>query len=144
MRARTVAMIVSWMLALAVAMPVAAKDIPRTGDQLNLFDPPATMAANEPFWVGHGWCSTSDDADPVRSILDPTSRIAFTVDGAAVSTGTDVSFDVSFPDGVTCITLKISYHNFRAGLPVGTHTIEGCWYLLGELQFCNEATVAFQ
>jgi hypothetical protein len=144
MRVRTAALIVSGMLALAVAMPVAAKDIPRTGDQLNLFDPPTTMAANEPFWVGHGWCSTADDADPMRSILDPTSQIVFTADGAVVATGTDVSFDVSFPDGVTCITLKINYHNFRVGLPIGSHTIAGCWYLLGELQFCREAAVAFE
>jgi hypothetical protein len=143
MRNLAAALVVS-VIALAASQPVAAKNIPRTGDRIDLFAAPLSMPADEPFWVGHGWCTTADDADPVRAVLDPTSRFELAVDGQAVATGTDLSFDVSFPDGVTCIGLKTNYHNFRSGLPAGSHTITGCWFLVGELQFCEEAVIGFE
>lgn len=144
MRKLRFALVLSSALLLVSIAPVAAGSQPRTGDQISLFAPPTTAAANQPFWVGHGWCSTSDDQDPLKLIVNPSSRVDLAVDGQAVATGTDLSFDVSFPDGVTCIALKINYHNFRPGLPAGSHTLTGCWYLLGELQFCREATIDFE
>ena len=144
MRLLRFALVLSSMLLLVAVAPVTANGQPRTGDQINLFDPPVSAPANEPFWVGHGWCSTTDDQDPLKSILNPSSRVELAVDGQPVATGTDLSFNVSFPDGVTCIVHKINYRNFRNGLPAGSHTLTGCWYLLGELQFCQEATVVFE
>ena len=134
----------SLVLLLVVIAPVAAGRPPRTGDQINLFDPPSSFPASEPFWVGHGWCSTADDEDPLRSIVSPSTAVKFTVDGQPVVTGTDLSRNVSFDDGVTCIAFKVNYHNFAKGLAAGSHTITGCWYLLGELQFCLDATIQFE
>jgi hypothetical protein len=42
-----------------------------------------------------------------------------------------------------CVARKINYHNFRFGLPAGDHTLTGCWYWVGDLQFCEEATISF-
>jgi hypothetical protein len=39
--------------------------------------------------------------------------------------------------------LKVNYYNAREGLPAGQHTIVGCWYLQGELQFCREVEISF-
>jgi hypothetical protein len=138
------AIVASFVVLLVAIAPVSAGGPPRTGYQIDLFNPPATAPANEPFWVGHGWCSTADDEDPLRSVLSPSTRVTFTLDGQTLVTGTDVSFNVSFDDGVTCVAYKINYHNFASGLPAGSHTITGCWYLLGDLWFCREATIEFE
>ena len=143
MRASSAAFILGIALALVAAFPVAANATPRTGDRINLFDPPATMAADQPFWVGHGWCSTLEDEDPLLPIVNPSTRVELAVDGTPITTATDVTLGVAFPDPEACVALKINYHNFRGGLAAGEHTLSGCWYLLGELQFCNEATVTF-
>ena len=69
------AVVASFVVLLVAIAPVAAGGPPRTGEQINLFDPPVTVAANQPIWIGHGWCSTADDEDPLRSVVSPTRAI---------------------------------------------------------------------
>jgi hypothetical protein len=117
---------------------------PRTGERINLFVPPATMPANMAFWFGHGWCTEETDEDPILVALDPESRVEFTIDGVPVVTATDIEFDGTTELGDPCVVEKINYHNARFGLPDGLHAVSGCWFLLGELQFCREAEITFE
>jgi hypothetical protein len=142
---RPVAAVLGWLMVLAVAFPVRAEQLPpRTGERLNLFAPPATMAADATFWLGHGWCTQETDEDPLLLALNPGTRVDFYIDGDLLTAGTDVEIGTFTELGQACVAQKISYVNFRFGLPVGNHLVEGCWLLLGELQFCRRAEVLFE
>jgi hypothetical protein len=138
MRRIAVSLVVACAISLLAALPASAARIPRTGDRINLLDPPESAVAGQPFWVGQGFCSTTDDEDAFASTVNPSTRVTIAVDGMQVSTGTDVSIGVG-----ECVVRKFDYHNFRFGLPAGVHTFKGCWYWLGALQFCEQASIAF-
>jgi hypothetical protein len=138
--------VIASMVALMLTSRVVAAELPpRTGERINLLTtPPTTMPANQPFWLGHGWCTQDTDEDPILLALNPDSRVEFTIDGTPVTTATDVEFGGTTALGAPCVVLKTNYYNARFGLDAGTHTFTGCWYLLGELQFCRAAEIQFE
>lgn len=125
---------------LLASAPAAANSIPRTGDRLNLFVPPATAPADTPFWVGHGFATEPPELP--AAIADGSAWFELYVDGAAVS----LRKDVDFLGGASVESVNIGwFHNFADGLPSGSHHFEGRWYVYGGvLQLQLEADVLFE
>ena len=129
---RLVAVLLAGVLAGGLAGAVLAAP-PRTGSQINLLTgPPATFAADTPFWIGHGWCLTQEEldeglVDSTTDIVRRASRFELFVDDVAVPLATDLQMNVE-----PCLVHKINFHNFRFGLSAGLHIFRGEFYLAGE------------
>ena len=129
----------AFVVAAVFAVSAGAHGIPTTGDQITLGNCVAspctsTYAANEPFFVRQGFVTNGTDEDR-RSLLDPRTRFELTVDGERVPAALDLDLNADPPS-------KLYITNFRFGM-TGTHTLEGCWYSDGELQFCGTRSITF-
>lgn len=119
----------------------ATADIPRTGDQrvglllcaLTGDCSDLTLAADEPFFVQHGFTAEScvDQRNPLH-------RFELFVDGVEQHG----ALELTKADGGLCDKLYI--FDFRNGM-TGTHTFTGCWYGPdGALQSCGTRIVHFE
>lgn len=139
MARRVIAALAVVVAACAVAAGASA-DIPRTGDQrvglivcaLTGVCPDLTLAANEAFFVQHGFTAEScaDQRNPVH-------RFELSIDGVEQHGPIDLSRTA---DGLCD---KLYVFDYRNGMS-GTHTFTGCWYAVdGSLQACGTRVVHF-
>lgn len=131
-------------VALALAAPAAANDVPRTGQKIGLLcmwfgtcSAQASYAADTPFHVAHGYC---DLPDLFGGIVDPSTRFELKVDGEAVPLVTDLDVAFGRDPALVC---KTNIANFRHGLPAGTYTFTGRWYAFGQPDIVAVRTVTF-
>jgi hypothetical protein len=120
------------------AVPAGAAGIPTTGTQIALGQCVAapcvsTYPAGEPFFVEHGFIQ--DPGTDVSDLLDPRTRFELTVDGHAVPAALEL-------DVAGSPVSKLYLTNFRFGMS-GVHTLVGCWYAAGVLQYCGTRTITF-
>jgi hypothetical protein len=125
------------LLVAAIAAPTAsALRMPTVGPRINLFAPPATFPADTPFHINHGW--VCEPPGSIQDCLDSGTRFELLVDGVDVPAAHDLEYD---PHATTSTEADVS--NFRFGLPAGTHTFEGRWYLDGQLALDLTETITF-
>jgi hypothetical protein len=117
----------------------SANSVPHPELRINLFVPPATMPADTPFWIGHGF-SIAPDELPADSVPGAATFELY-VDGSAVSLRKDVEY--AGGNSVDSVAF-IWYRNFDQGLPAGEHRFEGRWYVDGAIFLELGADVLFE
>lgn len=134
MRSKLLVFLAVAAVAAIAATSASALRIPTVGPRISLFFPPATFPADTPFHVNHGWgCS-----DPITDCLNSGTRFELLVDGVDVPAAHDLEVD---PRTSTAGESDVS--NFRQGLPAGTHTFEGIWYLDGAVALDRVVVITF-
>jgi hypothetical protein len=126
------------LIALVVPFTASANSIPTTGDRIAFFAPPATYPANTPFYVEQGFvCYLNvDTADCANA---GTSFVLY-VDGVRQPSQKDV--DQISVSGTPALLVRY-LTNFPQGLPTGTHTFTGDFYLNGSFFEEDTITVSF-
>lgn len=122
--------------ALVSVLPATANSKPVTGTRIALGNPPATFAAEAPFYVEHGFACALGDADCISQEISANGSFELYVDGALQQSTVDV--DVR-GDSIS----KLHLTNFASGLPAGTHTLVGVWYLGRAVVQTRTATISF-
>ena len=122
-----------------VVAPAGAMRIPTTGTRILLgqcvVSPcVSTYPAGEPFYVSHGFITDGSEVQ-LSQLLDPGTRFELTVDGQPVASALDLDVTADPPS-------KAYVTNFRFGL-AGVHTLVGCWYAQGVLQYCGTRVITF-
>lgn len=129
--------VVGCLVAMLVAVaPAAANNKPTTGTRIGLYTPPATFPANTAFYIEHGWACELGDGVCLGEQISAHSDFVLTVDGVVQPSTVDV-------DNVDGILGKLRLTNFPSGLPAGTHTFVGTWYLDGVVSFTETAVITF-
>jgi FtsP/CotA-like multicopper oxidase with cupredoxin domain len=131
------------MLALTVALPASANNVPEVGTDINLMPGligPTTLPANSPFHVAHGWgCGDQAAVDAASGFcLDPETTFYLFINGVKQPAITDL--EVS-PGGI--VEGRIMVSNFPAGLPAGTYLFEGQWWANGVNTLTSDVYVTF-
>jgi hypothetical protein len=130
---------VAAVLSLTVALPASANSIPTTGSRISIFNPPTTYPANTPFYVVHGIaCFTNSD---VNVCTNAGTQFVLYVDGVLQPSQRDINEGVS-EDGTPFLAVG-NLTNFPEGLPVGTHTLTGVFYVSGSFLGEHSATITF-
>ena len=122
--------------ALVAVLPATANSKPTTGTRIALGNPPATFAAGAPFYIEHGFACGLGDADCISQQISANGSFELYVDGVLQPSTVDV--DVR-GDAIS----KLHLTNFVSGLPAGTHTLVGMWYLGGAVVQTRTATINF-
>ena len=121
------------------ALPATANNKPTTGTRIGLFAPPATFAANAPFYIEHGFGCSAADASP-SACLKSNNYFTLTIDGVLNKSSVDVDvLKDTKPYGYS----KRYLSNFAAGLPAGSHTFVGQFYEGGVNTLTLSATIVF-
>ena len=105
---------------LLVALPATANNKPTTGTRIGLFAPPATFAADTPFFVEHGFACELGDGVCLGGQISARSSFTLSVDGVLQASTVDVN-------NAGGVLTKLYLTNFPSGLPAGTHTFVGVW-----------------
>jgi hypothetical protein len=111
-------------LSLAAALPASANSKPVTGPRISFFAPPASFAADSPFYIEQGFGCLLTDRACMTSQITGQSGFQLYVDGVLQPSTPEV--DVT--DGVI---RKFQLTNFPNGLPAGTHTFVGVFIVDG-------------
>ena len=122
--------------ALVAVLPATANNRPTTGARIALGNPPATFAAGAPFYVEHGFSCALGDADCMSQQISADGSFELYVDGVRQPSTVDVD---ARGDAIS----KLHLTNFASGLPAGTHTLVGVWYLGGAVVLTRTATISF-
>jgi hypothetical protein len=119
----------------SVASSAAAQynNKPTTGTKISIFAPPATFAANSPFHIEHGiFCARPDPSDCTNA----QTHFDLTLDGVPQASRVDID---NLGEGL----LKSNLTNYPDGLPAGTHTFVGVFYVNGTVSGTRTATIVF-
>jgi len=117
---------------LVVAAPATANSKPTTGSRIGLYVPPATFAADTPFYVKHGFACGLTEVGCIATQINGTSSFSLYVDGVLQRS----SVEVEVGGGA----IKTNIPN---GLPAGVHTLTGVWNLNGSVTQTLTATITF-
>ena len=137
MRKTVVSVSIVMGLIVAFAAPASATNIPRTGERIQIapvLPPPATFPANTPFWIGDAFYG------PKELVLEPGTYSQVFIDGNPVAMVPDITF---YEVENVAFVAKWNLHNFRRGLPAGTHHLEQIWYLQGVFWFSAGGDTTF-
>ena len=122
---------------LVAASPVAANSVPRTGERISLFSPPATFTAGTPFFINHGSACSTTDGDKASDCMNAGTHFDLYLDGVRQRSFVDVENSPTFKT-------KLNLTNYPAGLAPGTHTFCGNWFQNGSQYADLCATISFQ
>jgi hypothetical protein len=122
--------------ALVAVLPATANNKPTTGSRLALGNPLATFTAGAPFYVEHGFACGLGDSECMSQEISANGSFELYVDGVLQPSTVDV--DVR-GDAIT----KLHLTTFASGLPAGTHTFVGLWYLGRAVVQTQTATISF-
>lgn len=122
--------------ALVAVLPATANSKPTTGTRLGLVNPPAVFTADVPFYVEHGFSCGLGDSACISQQISANGSFELYVDGMLQPS----TVDVDVHDGGIS---KLYLTNFGSGLPSGTHTLVGVWYLDGAVVQTRTATIVF-
>jgi hypothetical protein len=126
-------------LALTVALPASANSIPTTGNKLSILNPPTTYPANTPFYVLHGVaCFTNSNVDQCTRA---GTYFVLYVDGVQQPSQRYINEGVT-EDGIPYLQGG-NLTNFPDGLPAGTYTFTGVFYVAGSFLVERSATITF-
>ncbi len=118
---KKITILVLVLLTFGLITPVfAAPGPPTDGVQVNMFTPDQTLIAGEPFFIRHGWTLTEGNSRGMGAL-----DFNIIIEGVPVDPG----FRYITVDPETNETLVLHLYNFSQGLPEGTYTIYGFWYL---------------
>lgn len=126
---------------LGLLLAPAAQASRLSGPQLDLLDPPATFAANSPFFINHGLCG--ENAEERSGLLRPTSGFELSLDGQPVRTRLYLEASQHRIENPAFSLCKQYLAGFDEGLSAGTHRFVGCWFYLGEDLGCEAIEVKF-
>ena len=121
---------------LVSALPAAANNEPTTGTRIGLYQPPATFAANSPFYIEHGFACGLGDSSCIAQQISANATFDLYLDGALQPSTVDVD---RFGGGLE----KQHLTNYASGLPAGTHTFVGVWTQNGTVVLIKTATITF-
>jgi hypothetical protein len=121
---------------LVVAAPATANSKPTTGSRIGLYVPPATFAADTPFYVKHGFACGLTEVGCIATPINGTSSFSLYVDGVLQRSSVEVEV------GGGAIS-KRYLTNIPNGLPAGVHTLTGVWNLNGSVTQTLTATITF-
>ena len=126
-------------LALTVALPASANRIPTTGSKLSILNPPTMYPANTPFYVLHGVaCFTNSNVD---LCTNAGTYFVLYVDGVQQPSQRYVN-EGKTEDGTPFLQVA-NLTNFPDGLPAGTYTFTGVFYVAGSFLAERSATITF-
>jgi hypothetical protein len=126
-------------LALTVALPASANSIPTTGSKLSILNPPTMYPANTPFYVLHGVaCFTNSNVDLCTRA---GTYFVLYVDGVQQPSQRYINEGVT-EDGTPYLQVA-NLTNFPDGLPAGTYTFTGVFYVAGSFLVERSATITF-
>jgi len=132
---------------LVLSVPTAAARPPTTGTQISLLTGCSTSTAisfsvNTAFFIRHGWFSpgwsTQAEANQT-AFMSSTTTFKLFIDGVSQKKRNDFTYD-----STTDIKFKLFLTNFPNGMPTGTYTFRGEWYLDGFLVGGVPGTSVFQ
>lgn len=122
-------------VALSLAAPVAANNVPTTGTRISLFASPATFPAGTAFYVEHGTgCEPS--VDSASDCMSSGTYFDLYLDGTLQPSTVDVE---NSPGG----WVKFNLTNYPSGLAVGRHTFVGVWFRDGSAYQVLSARINF-
>ena len=104
---------------LAIPVSAGAAGIPAVGERINLFDPPATYEAGQPYHVSHGFGAAGVDNTDVSTI--PDYQFDLSVDGVEVHGPKTLTITNEEWDQI------VWTFNFPEGLEPGDHEFHGVW-----------------
>ena len=119
----------------AKASALTFPDYPTTGARIALFAPPAEFPADTPFFVRQGFVC---DTVPAWECLIPSTHFVLHVDGHLVLGLRELQWDPT-----TQILSEFELMQFPTGLPAGTHTLTGSFYVLGQDTLDQTDTITF-
>jgi hypothetical protein len=122
--------------AMLLALPAGANNKPTTGTRINLFAPPATFAANTPFYIEHGNGCDTTIGDKVSTCMSAKTHFDLYVDGILQRSTVDIDNSPTF-------YVKRNLTNYATGLPSGTHAFVGVFVLDGATVLTLTATITF-
>ena len=112
--------VVLLLLTMVAAVPASAAEAP-VGTRVNIVaGTPTTLDADTPFYILHGW---GVQPNLVQAIGATDFRLD--VDGVDQGRGSLQNTGV----GVAGAVVKLHLYNFHDGLPAGTYTFTGHWFL---------------
>jgi hypothetical protein len=125
-------------LLIATGSPGIANSLPTTGTRIRLLAPPATFAANTPFFIEGGVACHVPDEVPICT--NASTHYDLFVDGAKQSSQVDI--DLRAFEGDHFIFSE-DLTNFPTGLPAGLHTFVALNYANGNLFDTTSVTITF-
>ncbi len=125
-------------LFIATGSPAGANSVPTTGTRIRLSAPPATFAANTPFFIEGGVACHVPDEVPICT--NASAHYDLFVDGAKQSSQVDI--DLKEFEGDHFIFSE-DLTNFPAGLAAGLHTFVALNYVNGALLDTTSVTITF-
>ncbi|MGZ4314462.1 MAG: hypothetical protein ACXVRS_01370 [Gaiellaceae bacterium] len=108
---------------------------PTTGARISLFAPPATFPANTPFFVRQGFVC---DTVPAWECLVPSTHFVRQVDGHLLFGLRELQWDPT-----SQILSEFELTDFPSGLPPGTHTLTGSFFVLGQDTLDQTVSITF-
>lgn len=116
------------LLIFAFSTPVsAAREPPVVGTKISIFNSGIqTFQAGVPFYISHGWCW-----DVGKSHAIGLWDFKLSIDGIPIENGIRYIQPANQTTGCGLSDLGVvsRIYNFPEGLPVGTYTFEGFWYI---------------
>ena len=123
-------------VAMLAAMPVAANNKPTTGTRIGLFAPPATFAANTPFYIEQGIGCDTAAGDKVSDCMNASTHFDLYLDGVLQRSTVDIDNSPGFYS-------KRNLTNYAGGLPAGSHTFVGVFVQNGATVLTLTGTITF-
>ena len=116
--------------ALLITMPVMAKKLEPTGEQINVRTDPEIggYPANTPFYIRHGWMSILEPGEPPDLAKFAKSRFELEIDGELVEEDYVEIVRVEGEEPGTANIFQYFYFIFPEGM-TGEHTFTGHWYI---------------
>lgn len=121
---------------LVAASPVAAAGT-TTGTRISLFAPPATFAADTPFYIEHGSVCELSAGDQASECMNADTHFDLYLDGALQPSALVI-------ENSPATWVKLNLTNYPAGLARGRHTFVGVWVQGGSPYFALSATINFR
>lgn len=122
---------------IVAASPVAANEVPTTGERIGLLASPATFAAGAPFYIEHGSGCETTNGDTASSCMNASTHFDLYLDGIRQASRVDI-------ENSPTVKVKFNLTNYPGGLAPGLHTFCGFWFSNGEEYLDACATINFQ
>jgi hypothetical protein len=129
---------ISLALVIATGSAAGANSVPTTGTRIRLLAPPATFAADTPFFIEGGFSCHVPDEAPL--CVHASTHYDLFVDGVEQASQVDVDLREF---GGSFFILKEDLTNFPDGLPAGPHTFVYFNYANGTLFDTASVTITF-